>query len=64
MEIVDLLDHLGHLVYYKALHRNFIKHTILIWQKKPEKIRNMGVVKFLQKLLKQTETKMIIGKLL
>ena len=64
MEIIDLLDHLGHLVYYEAWQRSVIKQTILIWQKLREKIRHMGVVNFLQKLLKPTETKMVISKLL
>ena len=64
METIDLLDHLGHLVYYEAWQRNVIKQTILIWQKYRENIRNMGVVTFLQKSLKQTETKMVISKLL
>ena len=64
METIDLLDHLGHLVYYETWQRNVIKQTILIWQKYRENIRNMGVVTFLQKSLKQTETKMVISKLL
>ena len=64
METIDLLDHLGHLVYCEAWQRNVIKQTILIWQKYRENIRNMGVVTFLQKSLKQTETKMVISKLL
>ena len=64
MEIIDLLDHLGHLVYYEVWQRSVIKQTILIWQKLREKIRNMDVVNFLQKLLKPTETKMVISKLL
>ena len=64
MEIIDLLDHLGHLVDYEAWQRSVIKQTILIWQKLREKIRHMGVVNFLQKLLKPTETKMVISKLL
>ena len=64
MEIIDLLDHLGHLVYYEGWQRSVIKQTTLIWQKLREKIRHMGVVNFLQKLLKPTETKMVISKLL
>ena len=64
MEIIDLLNHLGHLVYYEAWQQRVIKETMLIWQKQREKIRNMGVINFLQKLLKETETKMVISKLL
>ena len=64
MEIIDLLDHLGYLVYYEASQQNAIKQTMLIYQKQHKKISNMGIVKFLQKSLKQTQTKMVIRKLL
>ena len=46
MEIIDLLDHLGHLVYYETWQQNVIKQTMLIWQKEREKMKNMGVVKY------------------
>ena len=33
MEIIDLLDHLGHLAYYKTWQWNIIKQTMPICQK-------------------------------